>query len=60
MKHPRTTISGLMTVAGSLLTFAAICISTGHVPPVEQWAVLGWALTVGGGLIGAADGNKAE
>ncbi len=60
MKNPRTTLGGIATIVGSLLTFAAVWISTGHIPPVTEWSVLGGALTVGASLIAAADGKKPE
>jgi hypothetical protein len=58
MKNPRTTIAGIMTMVGALLTFAADWVSTGVAPGAEKWAILGGALTVGAGLITAADGKK--
>lgn len=58
MKNPKTTISGILTIAGALLTFVGGWVSTGQPPSAEAWALLGGALTVGAGLITAADGKK--
>lgn len=59
MKHPRTTIAGFLTILGSVISFGAAWLA-GGVPSADQWALLGGALTVGAGLISAADGKKPE
>jgi hypothetical protein len=60
MKNPRTTIAGVMTILGALVTFGAGWIGTGQAPGAEAWALLGGALTVGAGLITAADGKPPQ
>lgn len=58
MKHAKTTVAGVLVIAGALITFAADWIATGHFPNAQTWSVLGGALTVGAGLISAADGKN--
>lgn len=58
MKNPRTTVAGACTVIGALLTFIGHWLGTGEIPSAEQWSLLGAGLTVGAGLIAAADGRK--
>lgn len=59
MKNPRTTAAGVMTMLGAMLTFAGDWVANG-VPTGDKWALLGAALTMGAGLIAAADGKKPE
>lgn len=60
MRNPKTTAAGLLTIAGAAFTFVGHWVATGSLPPPEQWSILGGALTVGAGLIAAADGRKKE
>jgi hypothetical protein len=60
LRHYRTTIAGVCTVLGSVLTFAAGWMSTGEIPSTEKWEMLGAGLTIGSGLIAAADGKTVN
>lgn len=56
----RTTIAGGLTILGGVLTFVGVWLSTGHIPDGAAWGILGTAITMGAGLIAAADAKKHE
>jgi hypothetical protein len=56
----RTTTAGITTIGGAVLTFIAHALMTKQVPTLEMWSMLGAALTMGSGLIAAADGKNSK
>lgn len=60
MKNWKTSIAGGCTILGSILTFAGHWFSSGQPPSADQWSLLGAGLTVGAGLIAAADGKTVS
>lgn len=59
MKHLATTAAGILTIIGSLCTFAGIWLK-GGVPSSEAWTALGAGLAMGVGLVKAADASKVS
>lgn len=59
MKHWRTTTCGVGTILGAVLTFAAEWLTNG-VPAATHWSALGAAISLGIGLIRAADAKEVE
>jgi hypothetical protein len=55
-KHPKTTILGILTILGAVVTAAISYLNGQHVDS----ALLLTAITGGWGLITAADGKKVE
>jgi hypothetical protein len=55
IKNYRTTIAGVFTIAGTVITFVAQWATTGTIPDATHWNILGAGITTGAGLIAAAD-----
>lgn len=53
MKHPKTTVLGILTILGAVI-HAAVAMLNGQALPVTE---LAGAITAGCGLIFAADGK---
>ncbi len=60
MRNWRTTISGLLLIAGGTATFVGMWIATKTFPDGSTWGALGVAYTAGAGLIAAADGKPKD
>jgi hypothetical protein len=52
MKSPKTTIAGILSIVGGVISFAVLWLKTGALPDVS---VLAASITAGVGLILAAD-----
>ncbi len=57
MNNIATTVAGVVTIAGSLMTFVGVWLSVG-VPPSEAWTACGAGIAMGVGLIKAADAKN--
>lgn len=58
MKHPKTTIGGVLLVVGSLASFVGPWLATGQTPTGDAWTLLFTGLNAGVVAILAADGNN--
>lgn len=55
MKHPRTTIGGVMLIVGSLASFVGPWLATKQLPSGDAWTLLFTGLNAGVVAILAAD-----
>ena len=60
MKNVRTTVAGVLTIAGALLGLVGKWVATKTPPSAEEFAIVSVALTTGAGLIAARDADKSE
>lgn len=59
MSHWKTTLAGVLMIAGTLATFVGDWLAHGP-PPATSWSMLGAGLTAGVGFITAADAKPKD
>lgn len=60
IRHYRTTIAGVATILGAVITFISMWAQSGVVPTADKWEALGAALVIGAGLISSADAKTVN